>query len=589
MKPGEQRRFAVSSTADDIRMLAAFAREAISESFKKSDITSLELAIVEAANNILKHSYKFRKEYPIELTIYHNGQEMEFLFQDKGEQFDISRIKAPNFDWKDIEDVPEDGRGVFIINEIMDNIEYDRSGDINILRMTKEIHNKDSNSVQPFINTLTYTEEDVIKLKMDMKENEQAIDEMAEELSTAYESLNLFYSLSRDIALISDLNSFLDNTLEKVLVVAGADWGVVRLIENQDLVLHSMTAHCPAGTTKKRIPMDNPDSIEGKVALSLKMKIEYSYLDFQDHVLCLPIVGLDEFLGIILLGKNGDAAPFNTGNVKLTRALADQIAVSIENNRLYSKAMNVELAEKEMEIAMNLQKKLILETPPEMRDLKCYLKSEPATQVGGDYLTLYKTNEDIIYLFVSDAMGKGMSASYFSLLIHMALHSIMVQHDPVHISPGQILTLINQIMEKDFDRFGMFMTAFIGKINLHNNSLEYASAGHTQPIYYHPSHGIEFLDTSDFMLGVDADTEYYDFQVDFKPETKLLVYSDGLTDIMDETGEIAGVEPLEKICIAEFPNHDIIHSCKKIYNTIVKKSGGTLQDDMSILGIERKG
>ena len=586
MKPGEERSLTVSSSIENVRILAEFTQEALADSFNESERTTIEVAVVEAINNILKHSYSSENAHPIALTIYHNGKEIEFLFKDQGMPFTPSEPPPLQFDWTRIEEIPESGRGIYMINEIMDSVEYRRSGEENQLHLKKMI-SRQNQSQTLFIEKDISKQQSSEKIKEELAINEIAMEEMAEELSTAYESLNLFYALSKDIALISNIDSFLENTLEKVLYVAAADWGVVRLVEGEDLVFCAGTENCPPIAKKDKISIKDTSSIEGKVTLSMDIELDNSYHELEISVLCLPIVGLDSFIGTILLGKISNIDTFSSGDAKLTRALADQIAVSIENSHLYSKAMDVELAEKEIEIARNLQKTLMSEELPAMPTLKIYTKLESAKQVGGDYLRLYKINKNILYFTVCDAMGKGMSASYFSLLSHMALQSIILQQNMKQMPPGALLSLINRIMERDFDLFGMFMTAFVGKINIAKQTLEYASAGHCQPIYYTPSKGLRFLDTSDFMLGVDSEMKYKSFKTTFKPGTKLLIYSDGLTDITDSTGEMLGIEPLEEICKVELKNNNINDACENIYKGVTKRSGGTIQDDISMIGIER--
>ena len=588
MKAGEERRLTVHSCVENIRVIAEFTRDAVSPRFNENDSTAIEVAIVEAANNILKHSYSLESGHPITLYIHYNGREMEFTFQDQGMPFDPSEIKPVELSWNNIHDIPESGRGIYIIKEIMDSVNYSRSGDINSLKLLKIVKEPQGNINQQIIDRKSTQEESIEKIKADMAINEVALEEMAEELSSAYESLNLFYALSKDVALISNIDTFLQNTLEKVLNASGADWGVVRLAEGQNLRLYSATKKCPDIALQEFISINDESSIEGKVTHSMGIELANSYHDREGALLCLPIVGLDAFIGTILLGKSSSGEKFSSGDAKLTRALADQIAVSIENSRLYKKAMDVELAEKEMEIATNLQKKLILEKLPTMPGLDIYTKIDSAKQVGGDYLTIYKIDKNILYFAVCDAMGKGMSASYFSLLSHMAIHSIIVQQNMKKMTPGTLLTLMNKIMGRDFDLFGMFMTSFIGKINIAKNQLEYASAGHCQPIYYTPSNDkISILDTSDFMLGVEKDTQYKDFKIQFKKGTKFLVYSDGLTDISDKSGEMIGIEALAKVCEAEFRTKSINDACEKIYQTVLETSGGVLQDDISMIGIER--
>ena len=595
MNIGEQRRLAVLSSPSEVRLLAQFCTDAIVGLFSEEDVAAIELAIVEAANNIVEHAYKFEEGHPLQLSISHRGDSLELLFFDKGPVFEYSKIAKPDFEWDNVDDIPEGGWGVYLINSIMDEVEFDRQGNINVLKMIKKLPPDKVEDESSFLDSSIQIlkkeipSQEVKDLEESLAESELAVNEMAEELSSAYESLNLFYSLSRDVALISNLNVFLKNTVDRVLAVSGANWGVVRLKDGDFLTLYASTDQCPEATLYEKISIAENYMIESKVAFSLKEEIQESYQEVNDRVICLPIVGLDEFLGTILLGKKKPGLGFSSGDAKLARAMADQIAVSIENNRLYTKAMDAELDKQEMQIATDLQKKLILQKLPDVSGLRFYTKAEPAKQVGGDYLTLEKVSDSQVFLVVCDAMGKGMSASYFSLLSHMAIHSVLLQQNDKNISPGQLLSLVNQVMFRDFDLFGMFMTGFVGKIDLEKNLLSYASAGHCQPILFAPEHGIELLDTLDFMMGVDAGVEYTDFHVDFLPKMKLLVYSDGLTDITDTEGEIVGVDPLVDLCKEIFKENDIIKSCDIIYDRVVEISGEHLQDDISMIGVERTG
>lgn len=593
MNPGEQKRFAISSTPSEVRLLAKFCRDTIADLFSEEDVASIELAIVEAANNIVKHAYKSEEGHPLQLSISHRGDSIELLFFDKGPEFNHAKINKPDFQWDNLNDIPERGWGVFLIKSIMDEVEYDRQGNINVLKMIKkfpsESTKKRNNFFDDKINEISriVNDKELFQLKTELAESQQAINEMAEELSSAYESLNLFYSLSRDVALVGDLSVFLKNTLEKVIVSAEASWGVVRLKSNSKLTLYASTDKCPNSVLVANLSIDDSSTIEGKVASSLEAKVQDSYHNLHGQVICLPIVGLDEFLGTILLGKKKDEKAFSTGDSKLARAMADQLAVSIENKRLYSRAMDAELDKQEIQIATDLQQKLIIQKLPQIDNLKFYTKSEPAQQVGGDYLTLEKISDTKVYLVVCDAMGKGMSASYFSLLSHMAVHSILMQQQKRNIRPGQLLSMVNKVMFRDFGLFGMFMTCFIGEIDLEKNILSYASAGHCQPILFDNKHGVQLLDTMDFMMGVDDTIEYNDFYVDFLPKMKLLIYSDGLTDIVGNDGDIIGVDPLVKLCSDIFPENDIIKACDIIYDKILEISGNQLQDDISMIGVER--
>ncbi len=594
MNVGEQRRLAVLSTPSEVRQLASFCRNAITGLFPDEDVASIELALVEAANNIVEHAYSFDEGQPLQLSIYHRGDHVELLFFDQGPAFDYTRIAKPDFNWNKLDDIPEGGWGIFLIDSIMDSVERDRQGNINILKMTRKLPPERVEADLMYLHSAISsiqspdTRPEIIRLKKAVAENELALREMAEELSSAYESLNLFYSLSRDVALLSNLNEFLENTLARVLSIAGANWGVVRLRAGDKLNLLVSSNVCPKTALAKHIDISDSSTIEGKVALSLRTEtLDTSYPGSDDQAVCLPIVGLDEFLGTILLGKSGETKTFSSGDVKLARAMADQVAVSIENNRLYKQVMDAELAKQEIQIATDLQKKLMLRNMPEMKGLEFFTLSDTAKQVGGDYLTLEKVSDSVIFIIVCDAMGKGMSASYFSLLSHMAIHSVLLQQKSTEITPGQLLSLVNRVMFRDFELFGMFMTSFVGRIDVEKGIMSYASAGHCPPILYTPGGGVRLLETVDFMMGVDSGCRYNDFQLGLEPKMKLLAYSDGLTDIMGKDGNVLGSGPLLELCGEFFPECGIGTACQRIFDKIVKFSGGEqIQDDISIMGVE---
>jgi len=180
-------------------------------------------------------------------------------------------------------------------------------------------------------------------------------------------------------------------------------------------------------------------------------------------------------------------------------------------------------------------------------------------------------------------MGKGMSAAFFSLLVHMTFQSVLFIRGEV--DPGELLTLTNKIMSKEFDRFGMFMTALVGKVCVSDETLFYASAGHCPPILY-SEHVVETLDTVDYMMGVDDTNEYTTHFRPFKRGMRLLVYTDGFTDIPDANGDMIGVDPLLYACAKEFKTRRLAEACDKIFTEALMASGERLQDDISLMGIE---
>ena len=113
MEFGEQRRICVPGSFENVRKLARFCRSCCGSVFGPNETGLVELAIVEAANNIVSHAYSGRKEQPVEFSVKRLAAGFEFTLIDSGETFDPKSAPSPDFSWDGIDDVPEEGRGLF--------------------------------------------------------------------------------------------------------------------------------------------------------------------------------------------------------------------------------------------------------------------------------------------------------------------------------------------------------------------------------------------------------------------------------------------------------------------------------------------
>jgi anti-sigma regulatory factor (Ser/Thr protein kinase) len=97
MKTGEQRRLSIFSSLAEVRLLVRFCRDSLEHLFSESELASIELAVVEAANNIVQHAYNFQKDQPLQISIFHRGDYIEIEFYDKGQVFNYESVEPPQF------------------------------------------------------------------------------------------------------------------------------------------------------------------------------------------------------------------------------------------------------------------------------------------------------------------------------------------------------------------------------------------------------------------------------------------------------------------------------------------------------------
>ncbi|NOY82761.1 MAG: SpoIIE family protein phosphatase [Kiritimatiellaeota bacterium] len=583
MEPGEIRSLCIRSTLAGVRRAACFCRNACSGLLADPDCHDVELAITEACNNIVRHAYRGAADQPVWLSIQRRKDCLYFRIEDCAPiSFQIDEVGAPPLRWDSLADVPEGGWGVFLIRSTMDEVRHTRQGDRNRLELVKrlpeELHQAVAESGA--VAERDHSPEAVTALREKLATSEWTVGQMAEELSAAYESLNMFYTLSQDVSALVEEDVLLANVLSRTLECAQAKWGVLRLLTAKGLELRA--AHGTETPPPASLSLDEA-GIEQKVARTGLEAMHF--LDDGTPVVCLPIKGRETLLGTLLLGGSDRPSGFVSGEVKVAQALADQTGVGLENQRLYDQVVRTQLAQREIEIARNLQRRLYPTDLPEIPGLRVETEIETARQVGGDYIGFHVRGPRTLDFVMADAMGKGMSAAFFSIIAHMAFRSVF--HLRHRGSPARFLEAFNRIVCPDLERFGMYLTVLFGRVDLARNRFRYAAAGHCPPILVGPKGTVRFLETYDLMLGVYPDAEFTDFDAEFPPAWKLICYTDGLTDITDADGNLLGLTPLERIC-REFGTDSIRRILRRLMGHALENApAGGLQDDVAIIGIER--
>lgn len=583
MEPGETRSLRIVSRPEEVRRAARFCHRACAGLFSGSECHDIELAIAEACNNIVEHAYGYCDDQPIWIRVSRQPEEILFRIEDEAATpFTPGEVTPPAVEWHSLADVPEGGWGIYLMREAMDSVRYRRRGRRNRLELSKRLL-----PVEPAMQGADGADaapepELVQQLRGQLEASEEAVTELARELATVYESLNTFYTVSRQVSALSSEEELLETVLRQALTSAEAHWGSLRLRQGDKLVRRAVAGTPP--DCPEVLPLDG-DGVEETVARLGGERIVCS--PGAVPVMCLPITGLDGFLGTLLIGGSERPEGYLSAEVKLARALANQVGVSLENHRLYGNMIQAQLDRRELEIAHSLQQRLCPTRVPEIPGLRLFAHVEAAREVGGDYVAVLPRRDNVVDFVVADAMGKGMSAAFFSILTHMAFHSIRFLGQDA--SPGSMLTAFNRIMAPDLERFDMFLTVLLGRVDVADGALYYASAGHCPPLLIDNAGDARFLRTQDFMVGVAPDTSYVDLSAGFAPGDKLLCYTDGLVDVVDPTAEVAGVEQLRRACEGT-QQQPVDAICRRLMTEAVAGApeNGIL-DDIALIGIERVG
>lgn len=164
----------------------------------------------------------------------------------------------------------------------------------------------------------------------------------------------------------------------------------------------------------------------------------------------------------------------------------------------------------------------------------------PAKEVGGDFYDFFLIDEDHCGVVIADVSGKGVPAALFMMRVKALLNQMMREGAP----PEQVLAQANDSLCED-NEAGMFVTVWLGALNLKTGQLAFANGGHNPPLYRHADGAVEWLrDRSGLLLGSFEGVPYRAFERAMAPGDSLILYTDGVTEAMDVTDHCYGDDRL---------------------------------------------
>lgn len=201
------------------------------------------------------------------------------------------------------------------------------------------------------------------------------------------------------------------------------------------------------------------------------------------------------------------------------------------------------LASTEMElgVATKIQASMLPNTfpfMPERGEFDLYASMDPAKEVGGDFYDFFMIDDNRLAMVIADVSGKGIPAALFMMASKILIKNTVMTGK----SPGEALQAVNdQICESNHEE--MFVTVWLGILDLRDGSLVTANAGHEYPIIQNPGGSFElFRDKHGFVIGGMKGMKYKETSLRLQPGSKLFVYTDGVPEANNQSGEQYGTD-----------------------------------------------
>lgn len=175
---------------------------------------------------------------------------------------------------------------------------------------------------------------------------------------------------------------------------------------------------------------------------------------------------------------------------------------------------------------------------PDRKDLDIFASMTPARQVGGDFYNFFFVDSDHLAMVIGDVSGKGIPAALFMMVTNILISDRTMMGG----TPGEILTFVNQSI-CEHNKAEMFVTVWLGILELSTGKLTASSAGHEYPALMRAGGGFElFKDKHGFVVGGMEGIRYGEYEIMMQPGDKLFVYTDGVPEAMDADHQLFGTE-----------------------------------------------
>lgn len=398
------------------------------------------------------------------------------------------------------------------------------------------------------------------------------------------EDLLKLQKAAQKITSILDLDQLIDKVVHEIASSFGCLEANIYLHDEPraELILAGVcgcTSHEKGQTLKI-----GKDGMVGQVAATGKMRYAPDVRRDPYYIACeastlsevaIPLVVDNRLVGVFT-ASHPELNAFPPEQLRLLQALCSHVAVAVQNARLFQRERQErERMSREAHEARVIQQALLPKSSPYVPGFAISGLSIPAGAVGGDWYDFIPLSDGKWGLVLADVSGKGTAAA----LLMSATRGMLRSLAEAGCGPGEVLVRLNDLMVQDFPS-GKFVTMVYAVLDPASRKLIFANAGHLRPLLV-TNNGARFLDTDRGMpLGLAAGG-FSEVEIDLSPDSRVVFYSDGITEAAEASEEEYGPARLENHVVGTNASPEsILEDVRSFVN------GAGLQDDATVIFIK---
>jgi sigma-B regulation protein RsbU (phosphoserine phosphatase) len=412
---------------------------------------------------------------------------------------------------------------------------------------------------------------------------------------TLNQDLAIITQMNQEFATSLDLNETLQTALEVIIKRLNAQAANIFLIEEKKQVFQCIASKYQSYLEEYEIPLTQ--GVMGKAVLQKKCirvgdvskdvrEIAEFYFDLDNKtnfttysVLCSPLIAANECIGVIhCLNKKTTNKLFEESDRKLLETLSAPAALAIRNAKMAKELIDKNRMQKEIEIVGEIQKTLLSQNKDDQFPISGI--NIPAKIVSGDFYNFSELGDGKYGFGVADVSGKGIKSS----LLMSKASSLYRCLSKTIFSASDLLDLLNKEICETSVR-GMFVTMLVGIYDRNKKELLLANAGHEPPLIFSKDEKFSNYTEAGPPLGIMSKIKYKETTISFS-ESSMYIFTDGITEIKDPSGEMLGAEGFQNY-IKKHQNKPNNERLRAIVEDIIK-SGKIQKDDITVVVIDSK-
>lgn len=417
------------------------------------------------------------------------------------------------------------------------------------------------------------------------------VEHAAMELAERYEEINLLYTIGEILGRTVTLEDAAATILTEISETVGARHASILVHEPSTNVLHAVAALGIPASQIKPISVDDPISVSARVFRTQHPVIIVGKEEItgkespygRGEMLSVPIMWTTpsggEPLGVVNLADRRSRQRYTAGDMKLVTAIATQIGTAIQNSRLVTASLEQQRLLQELNLAHDLQMKLLPSTGIVAPLAEVTARVIPAESVGGDFYHLFRLRDEATGIMIGDVSGHGYRAA---LIMALAMSASAI-HAQTTDGPAQMLTALLGSLREELASTEMFISVFYAEVDVGKGVLNYANTGHPHAFVLRETGEPQRLSADTPPLGM-GDVTPAESSVPWNRGKDLLVlFTDGISDARNSRDERLGEDRVLEIITANHSKstREIVDAVFQVLRDHIRDA--RIRDDLTLV------